>query len=226
MALVNAVGNGQEIVVRLLLDSINEDGFTALMEAAAANHHRIFRLLLQHQAGLDLNRTLFGLYKSKKKDYLVINISSQKSSDALKSLIKEVLSTRQDLNLSQPSALVIKISSDLTEADMMNIAEVITSPGHRVDGIIVGHETLADVSTISTMSRLTGGEVPIIGAGGVTTGQEAVMMIRAGASLVQVTTGLMVRGPATATNIRREMAEALVTQGAETVTQCVGAELR
>ena len=43
-------------------------------------------------------------------------------------------------------------------------------------------------------------------------GEESVIMFRAGASLVQVTTALMIRGPACATNIRRELAEALVTR--------------
>ena len=82
----------------------------------------------------------------------------------------------------QFGSLVIKIIPDLTEDDMKDIVAVavITAVRHKVDGLIVGH------GAIRIMSRLTGGEVTNIGAGvvTVTTGEKAVMMIRAGPHLL------------------------------------------
>ena len=191
-------------------------------------------------------------------DYLVINISSPntpglrslQSKNDLKSLIQAVLKTRQDLKLNRPPPLVIKIAPDLTEADMKDIADVVTVSESRIDGLIVSNTTLArpdslispqkqevgglsgtplaELSTaaISTMYRLTGGAVPIIGVGGVSTGEEALQKIRAGASLVQVYTGLVYRGPACATNIRRELAESMARERAGSLAECIGAEHR
>ena len=158
-------------------------------------------------------------------DYLIINISSPvKSKNDLKGLIQAVLKARQDLQLSHPPALVIKIASNLSEADMEDIVEVIMAPGSQVDGLIMSSTSLA----IGAMHRSTGGQVPIIGAGGVTSGEEVVQRMRAGASLVQVEvdTGIMARGPACATNIRRELSELVTREGVESITEWVGAENR
>lgn len=156
-------------------------------------------------------------------DYLIINISSPvKSQNDLKGLIQAVLKARQDLQLSHPPALVIKIASNLSEADMKDIVEVIMAPGSQVDGLIMSSTSLA----IGAMHRMTGGQVPIIGAGGVTSGEEAMQRMRAGASLVQVDTGIMARGPACATNIRRELSELVTREGVESITEWVGMENR
>lgn len=156
-------------------------------------------------------------------DYFVINISSPvKSKNDLKSLIQVVLKARQDLQLGHPPALVIKIAPNLSEADMKDIVDVITARGSQVDGLIISSTSLA----IGAMHRMTGGQVPIIGAGGVTSGEEVMQRMRAGASLVQVDTGIMARGPACATNIRRELGELLTKEAVGSITEWVGAENR
>lgn len=53
------------------------------------------------------------------------------------------------------------------------------------------------------------GKVPIIGVGGISTGQDAYDKIKAGASLVQLYTALAYEGPPIVKKIKRELAELL-----------------
>lgn len=54
------------------------------------------------------------------------------------------------------------------------------------------------------------GKVPIVGVGGVASGQDALDKIRAGASLVQLYTALVYQGPPIVTKIKRELHELLM----------------
>lgn len=54
------------------------------------------------------------------------------------------------------------------------------------------------------------GKVPIIGVGGVATGQDALDKIRAGASLVQLYTAMVYQGPPIVNKIKRELHELLM----------------
>ena len=108
---------------------------------------------------------------------------------------------------------MLKIAPDLTDTDIEDIAQVIVDNDSKVDGLIISNTTvtrpdslssvhaqeagglsgapLTEMSTnvIRKMYSLTKGEVPIIGVGGVDSGQEAWSKVKAGASLVQVEVG-------------------------------------
>ena len=103
----------------------------------------------------------------------------------------------------------------------------------RVDGIIVCNTTvsrpsdlqsvhkieigglsglpLKDISTqcIKDFYRLTNGQIPIIGVGGVASGQDAFEKIQAGASLVQLYTSFAFHGPPVVRRIKRELDDIL-----------------
>lgn len=68
-------------------------------------------------------------------------------------------------------------------------------------------------------------DVPVVGVGGVSTAAEAYRKIRAGASVVQLYTGFMYRGPSTAREINRGLLELLDRDGFDTVADAVGADL-
>jgi len=61
---------------------------------------------------------------------------------------------------------------------------------------------------LGALARALGGEVPLIGAGGIVSGADAAEKIAAGASLVQLYTGLIYRGPA----LIAECAEAIAAR--------------
>ncbi|XP_003390848.2 PREDICTED: dihydroorotate dehydrogenase (quinone), mitochondrial-like [Amphimedon queenslandica] len=72
------------------------------------------------------------------------------------------------------------------------------------------------------MYQLTKGQVPIIGVGGVSSGQDAYDKIRAGASLVQLYTGLVYEGPPLVGRIKKELALLLKSDGYDSVSDAVG----
>ncbi len=113
--------------------------------------------------------------------------------------------------------IALKIAPDLTLEQVNEIADLLME--HRIDGVIATNTTLArdmvqglknaeesgglsgapvrEKSTlvIQQLSQRLQGAVPIIGVGGILTGADAVEKIAAGASLVQIYSGLIYKGP-------------------------------
>lgn len=114
--------------------------------------------------------------------------------------------------------LVVKIAPDLSEADVHYFAEAIQR--HAIDGVIATNTTIERESVAGhTYAMETGGlsgeplksrstqviswlrqylpaDIPIIGVGGISSATDAQEKLNAGASLVQIYTGLIYRGPA------------------------------
>jgi dihydroorotate dehydrogenase len=185
-------------------------------------------------------------------DFLVINVSSPntpglralQSRAALEDLVGQV---RAALAKNAPP-LLLKVAPDLTGDDRRDIAEVALAS--RLDGLIVSNTTLArpaslrsrhreeagglsgrplfepSTAMLGEFYRLTGGKLPLVGAGGVASGRDAYRKIRAGASLVQLYSALVFHGPGLVAAIRRDLAAALRADGFESVTEAVGADQR
>jgi dihydroorotate dehydrogenase len=113
--------------------------------------------------------------------------------------------------------VVLKIAPDLAEEQVTEIADLLLQ--YRFDGVIATNTTLSregveglahatetgglsgspvrtkSTAVIKQLSLALQGELPIIGVGGILTGLDAEEKIQAGASLVQVYSGLIYRGP-------------------------------
>jgi dihydroorotate dehydrogenase len=79
---------------------------------------------------------------------------------------------------------------------------------------------------LGDLYRLTEGRIPLIGVGGVASGADAYRKIRAGASLVQLYTGLIYGGPALVPRIKAELARLLREDGFASLSAAVGADHR
>lgn len=140
-----------------------------------------------------------------------------------KQALAQLLSTlkQKQLELSQLHGryvpITLKIAPDLETAQIHEIADLLMQ--HEIDGVIATNTTLArdkvqgmpnadeagglsgapvrDKSTqvIQVLSQRLQGALPIIGVGGILSGADAVEKIAAGASLVQVYSGLIYKGP-------------------------------
>jgi len=182
-------------------------------------------------------------------DYLVINVSSpntpglrsMQGKTELTHLIKKVLKARDDCAAGVP--LLVKIAPDLTSDDCEDIASVVMGSETRVDGLIVSNTTVSrpdrlqsqhrgemgglsgaplrelSTRTIHSMYKLTGGDIPIIGVGGVSSGADAYDKICAGASLIQLYSALVFQGPPVVGRIRRELAAILEQEGIAHISQ-------
>ncbi|HLD94028.1 MAG TPA: quinone-dependent dihydroorotate dehydrogenase [Anaerolineales bacterium] len=150
-------------------------------------------------------------------DYLVINVSSPNTPGlrqlqgaiSLDNLLKELAPLRK-------RPLLVKLSPDLNEQELDQALAVIID--NKIDGVIATNTTLSrpflqsrhasesgglSGAPLAALSRKsvdhiyarTQGKLPIIAAGGIMSPQDADAAINAGASLVQVFTGLIYRGP-------------------------------
>ncbi len=168
--------------------------------------------------------------------YFTVNISSPntpglralQSRMELEALLVRLNAARGTQEHKPP--MLLKIAPDLSDDELEDIATA--CGGGAVDGIIVSNTTLSreglrsglaqeagglsgkpllDLSTqrLARLYLLTGGEIPLVGAGGVHDGASALRKIRAGASLVQLYSALVYRGPGLVTEILSGLAAAL-----------------
>ena len=66
------------------------------------------------------------------------------------------------------------------------------------------------------------GKIPIIGVGGINSGKSAYEKIIAGASLLQLYTSFVYRGPSTAKDIKKELIQILKAEGIKNIQEAVG----
>jgi dihydroorotate dehydrogenase len=184
-------------------------------------------------------------------DYLTINISSPNTARlrdlqgeaALQALVAQVAARRDQLPQRKP--LLIKIAPDLTPAEIDAIVAVCLS--HGIDGIVATNTTIARPDALRSAARAetgglsgaplrdratdiiryiqlsTGGQLPIIGVGGVFSSADMLDKLAAGARLVQVYTGFIYEGPLLAQRINQDLARLLDQRGCSSLTELVGA---
>ena len=141
--------------------------------------------------------------------------------------------------------LLVKIAPDLTDEELQDIATVLLKVN--VDGIILTNTTnqrpdtlyksqyrdeigglsgrpLKDISTekIYKMYQYTQGKIPIIGVGGIETGQDVYDKLKAGASLVQIYTGMVYHGPGLVSKLRHELACIMIQNGHYNIDDVIG----
>jgi dihydroorotate dehydrogenase len=75
---------------------------------------------------------------------------------------------------------------------------------------------------LARVYMLTEGKLPLVGVGGIDSGAAALTKIKAGASLLQLYTGLVFEGPKLIGCIKRALVEAMVEVKAESLAPLVG----
>jgi dihydroorotate dehydrogenase len=155
-------------------------------------------------------------------DYITINISSP-NTPGLRGLqsakeLESLLNRLNDARATQAKrpAMLLKIAPDLGEEEMSDIADCCENGA--VDGVIISNTTLSRPLLSSVHGSETGGlsgrplfslstrqlarfyliskgKIPLIGVGGIEDGITALAKIEAGASLLQVYSALVYRGP-------------------------------
>jgi dihydroorotate dehydrogenase len=124
---------------------------------------------------------------------------------------------------------VVKLAPDIAEDDLAPIVDVLMR--RDVEGIAIGNTTLSRAglhdaalakeaggisgrplfhrSTVmlARVYRLTQGRIPLIGIGGIDSGPAAIAKIEAGATLLQLYTGLVFEGPGLIGRIKRDLVQ-------------------
>ncbi|RJP43640.1 quinone-dependent dihydroorotate dehydrogenase [Candidatus Parcubacteria bacterium] len=167
--------------------------------------------------------------------------------------LAELLNDIQAANFrkASPRPILLKIAPDLTEEQIDDVIAIVEKTGVR--GIIATNTTISREGLTSPKKRIRAvgqgglsgkplrnrstevvryifkqskGRIPIIGVGGVFSAEDAYEKIRAGASLVQVYTGLVYEGPGLIKRINKGLVALLERDGFSSVEDAVGAEHR
>jgi dihydroorotate dehydrogenase len=140
--------------------------------------------------------------------------------------------------------IVVKLAPDIAAADLPAIVDVILARG--LDGIAVGNTTLArpgltdagrgreagglsgrpllhrSTVVLARVHQLCRGTLPLIGIGGIDSGEAAIAKIEAGASLLQLYTGLVFEGPSLLARLKQELVAYVARQGCARIADAVG----
>ena len=184
-------------------------------------------------------------------DYIVINVSSPntpglrelQTHEALKELLDGVRNS-----LPRPRPIFVKIAPDFDNASLTHLSESLTALA--VDGIVISNTTIGQrdnlrsplrretgglsgsplfgLSTkqLAAVYRHTEGKIPLIGVGGIDSADTAYTKICNGASLIQLYTGLIYRGPGLIRTIQKGVTARLRRDGFSSLSEAVGTAIR
>lgn len=167
---------------------------------------------------------------------------------ALDELLAKVLAARdRAADGRPPRPVLLKLAPDLADDGLKDAVEVALARG--VDGLVVSNTTVArpaglteaalarepgglsgcplfapSTRCLARVWRLTGGAVPLVGVGGIDSGETAYAKIRAGATLVQLYTGLIFAGIGLVARIKQDLAALLARDGHARIADAVGGD--
>jgi len=186
-------------------------------------------------------------------DYITVNISSPNTEglrdfhdqEKLEDLLLALNKIKSENKINIP--LLLKISPDIKDNQISEIAD--TAIKNDISGIILTNTTnsnkdklisdfkkeegglsgepLQQISTnmIKKFYKQLNGKIPIIGVGGVNSGKSAYEKIIAGASLLQLYTGLVYKGPSLVKDIKKELIQILKVEGLNNIKDAIGKNL-
>ena len=183
-------------------------------------------------------------------DYITVNISSPNTEglrdfhnqEKLEDLLLALNKIKKEKKTKIP--LLLKVSPDINDSDIPEIVN--TAIKNNISAIILTNTTngnrnnltskfkeeegglsgdpLQKISTIiiKKFYKQLNGNIPIIGVGGVNSGKSAYEKILAGASLLQLYTGFVYRGPSAAKEIKKELIQILKSEGISNIKDAIG----
>ncbi len=165
--------------------------------------------------------------------------------EVLDTLVSALMEARQaHISAGKPKRpLIVKLAPDIAEDDLAPIVERLV--GLAIDGIAISNTTLSRTGLTSSHAKeagglsgrpvfhratvvlarvhqLTQGKIPLIGIGGIDSGETALAKIEAGATLLELYTGLIYRGPGLIAEIKNHLAQSCRSRGAASLSLLVG----
>jgi dihydroorotate dehydrogenase len=174
-------------------------------------------------------------------------LRSMQSKDHLYTLLSSVVKARNQLKQNNSVPILLKLAPDLSMDEQKDIVAVLNKRDCKIDGLIISNTTierqnlvsdnqketgglsgkpLAKRSTqmIAEMYTLTKGKIPIIGVGGIFSGQDALEKVLAGATVLQIYSAFIYHGPTVVSNIKAELDVLVKSRGYKNIQEAVGKE--
>ena len=222
----------------------NNDGADAIAARIPPPPHRIpIGVNVGKNREVDLSRAgesyAATLHKLRDRaDFFIVNVSSPNTPGLRKLQDKEMLDALL-AQLHEQIPILLKIAPDLTFDQIDDVIALVQK--HGIAGIVATNTTIDHptppegglsgaplraraTECIRHVWRQTQGKLPIIGVGGIFTAEDAYEKIRAGASLIEIWTGMIYEGPAIARNINRGLLRLLARDGFGSIAEAVGTE--
>jgi len=180
-------------------------------------------------------------------DYLTVNISSP-NTPGLRALqdkgaLAELLAAVMGAMGKAKAPVFLKVAPDLEPADIDDIVDVAME--QKIAALIISNTTITRpdlksnnrtetgglsgaplkdlaLQRLKDFRKASGGQIPLIGVGGIATAEDAYERICAGASLVQLYTAMIYEGPTIAAGMNCQLAKLLKRDGFASVTEAVG----
>jgi dihydroorotate dehydrogenase len=185
--------------------------------------------------------------------YLAVNVSSPNTpglralqdKGALSALIDGVISARAQAGGDTVPPIFLKVAPDLEPQDIEAISRIAIDK--RLGALIVSNTTISRpeltsrhagetgglsgaplrdlaLQRIRDFSKATGGELPLVGVGGISSAEHAWERIRAGASLIQLYSGMVYHGPTLGAQIAKGLSKIMAREGITSIAEVVGSE--
>ncbi len=186
--------------------------------------------------------------------YITINISSpntpnlrsQHDDDKISQLIDSIQWKRNENKSKIP--ILLKISPDIDDKKISNLCDIFIKK--KVDGLILTNTTIQNRMNLSNNNKFEKGglsgeplndlsndiikkfysflgkKIPIIGVGGVSSGETAFKKIKSGATLLQLYTSLVYEGPSIAKKINKELSELVKINGFKNISDVIGIDCK
>ena len=184
--------------------------------------------------------------------YITINISSPNTPGLrdlqlrgkIENLIISIQKKQSEFDYLRDKPIFIKISPDLNDEQLRDIA--LMTLANNISGLIISNSTIKRPKNLISKSRneiggltgrplfldstlalkkmfnLTNGQTTLIGVGGISSGSECYEKIKSGASLTQIYTSLVYRGPKVVKKIKSELVDLIKTDGYKNIKEVVG----
>tara|TARA_B110001454_G_scaffold187802_1_gene185374 strand:- start:159 stop:1208 length:1050 start_codon:yes stop_codon:yes gene_type:complete len=183
-------------------------------------------------------------------DYITVNISSPNTENLRnfhnETKFDELMNAlgKEKIKLKSKTAIVVKISPDILDNQVNPISEILLK--YKVSAIIVSNTTESNRENLQNILKhqkgglsgkplekksnklitkfynLLKGKIDIIGVGGVDSGKSAYEKFLAGASYIQLYTGMVFQGPNIVRKIKKELKELLISNGVTNFREIIG----
>ena len=187
--------------------------------------------------------------------YVTVNVSSPNTPGLrdiqkrgqIEKLVQSLKKKKNDLSSLNKIPIFFKISPDMDEEQIRDIA--LMSLANNIDGLVISNSTIERSNILISKSKneigglsgkplflkstlmlkkmyaLTNGQIPLIGVGGISNGQECYEKIKSGASLVQIYSALTYQGPEIIKLILIELLNILKTNGYKNIKDVIGKDV-
>jgi len=178
------------------------------------------------------------------------NLRDIQNAENLAVFLEKISAQKDDLQkiAVKNTPIFLKIAPDLDQSQLEAIAELVLK--YRIDAVIISNTTidrdlglksvyqgetgglsgkplfLKSTQILRQFYQLTKGSIPLIGVGGIASGEDAYTRIKNGASLVQIYSALIYQGFSLVEEIKKYLAKNLEKDGFKNISEAVGCEVK